>query len=140
MDKKKKVIIGVVALIGIILIVIAILLFTSGSKSYTITYDTNGGNLITSDIVKEGEKINKPTTPTKEGYTFVRWEYLNTEYDFTTPVTGDMTLKAIWEENKPEVKYVISFEVEGQTKQLEVSTLDRNAVDSLGFEEKDGYD
>ena len=67
---------------------------------YTITFDTNGGSPIDSIVVADNTTIEKPSDPTKEGYTFEYWELDGEEYDFTTPVTEEMTLTAIWKENK----------------------------------------
>ncbi len=42
--------------------------------SYEITFDSNGGNYTPdSQTVRHGKKIEKPTDPTKEGYTFNGW-------------------------------------------------------------------
>ena len=67
---------------------------------YTITFDTKGGSPIDSIVVADNTTIEKPSDPTKEGYTFEYWELDGEEYDFTTPVTEEMTLTAIWKENK----------------------------------------
>ena len=38
--------------------------------------------------------------PTRNGYTFVRWELNGVPYDFSTPVTGNITLTAVWAKNE----------------------------------------
>ena len=67
---------------------------------YTITFDTDGGTSIDSIVVANNDTLEKPTSPTKEGYTFLYWELDGEEYDFTTKVTSDITLTAVWKENK----------------------------------------
>ena len=76
---------------------------------YTVTFNTNGGTgAFASQTVEEGQKVTNPVTetnvPTKEGYTFKYWSLTNAEgaeeYNFNTAVTGDITLYAIYEENK----------------------------------------
>ena len=67
---------------------------------YTITFDTDGGSSIDSIVVANNDTLEEPASPTKEGYTFLYWELDGEEYDFTTKVTSDITLTAIWEENK----------------------------------------
>ena len=138
MNNKAKVIAGVCAVVGIVSIIVAFLL--SGSKTYTITFDTDGGNNIPMQEVKKGEMVSKPVNPTKEGYTFIRWEYQNMAYDFTTSVTSDMTLKARWEKNQEEVKYKITFKIDGNTKEIEVSDVKEINLDILNFEEKEGFE
>ncbi len=72
---------------------------------YTVTYKANNGE---EDVVLptiEGEKVEKPEDPTKEGFNFKGWfsdEALTKAYDFDTTVTGDVTLYAKWEAIKTE--------------------------------------
>ena len=66
---------------------------------YTISFDTDGGSSIDSVVVKSGEKIDKPDNPSKDGYSFVNWEYEGREYNFDNGVTSNLTLKAIWKKN-----------------------------------------
>ena len=64
----------------------------------TIEFDVNGGNETFEDqVVCVDSLVTKPTDPTKEGYTFKGWYNGDDEYDFTTPVTANMTLTAKWE-------------------------------------------
>lgn len=68
--------------------------------SYTVTFDVNGGNeTIADQTVESGKLITKPADPTKEGHIFVGWLLNGKEYDFNTPVTGNITLNASWTEN-----------------------------------------
>lgn len=67
--------------------------------SYLVTFSTAGGSEVESQTVKEGDKATRPTDPTRSGYTFNGWTLDGAAYDFTTPVTGDITLVAQWTEN-----------------------------------------
>ena len=70
--------------------------------TYTIAFDSDGGTLVEEQIVSEGGFIERPTDPTKEGFTFKEWfsELLEKAWDFLVDfVSGDDTLVAIWEEN-----------------------------------------
>lgn len=69
---------------------------------YTITFDASGGTPIDSIVVKEEEQVPEPTAPTRDGYTFVEWQLNGEKYDFSTPVTEEITLTAIWKETKNE--------------------------------------
>ena len=140
MDKKVKY--TVCALIGAAFLML-VLFFVVGEKKpeYTIAFDSNGGSNITSQVVVEGEKVVKPSNPTKENSNFVRWEYQDKEYDFNSKVTENMTLKAIWEGNTPEEKhYDVMFVVDGVTKTLSISKITEEELAKLGFEEKEGYE
>lgn len=68
-------------------------------EHYTVTFDYDNGNNNTTQNVTEGDTVTKPTDPTKEGYTFVEWQLNGNTYDFTKPVTSNITLKAKYEEN-----------------------------------------
>ena len=64
---------------------------------FTVTFDTNGGSEIAPVILYEGDKVDKPLTPSKTGHIFLGWLLNGTEYDFNSAVTGDITLVANWE-------------------------------------------
>ena len=75
-------------------------LTASGDAIYVVTFDTNGGSTIDDGLVEIGDKVIRPTDPTKAGYEFVNWyidEQLTTAYDFDLEVTNNMTLYAKWE-------------------------------------------
>ena len=138
MSKNLKIIITLCFSVGIILILFVIFgLFKD--KTYTVTFDTKGGNYIPSVEVKSGEKVTKPTDPIKEGFYFDYWEYEGNEYDFTSKVEKNMTLEANWKELEHEV-YTLTFTVDGKTETLEVSSVSEIDLEELTFEEKNGYE
>ena len=52
--------------------------------------------------VADGETVARPANPVCEGWTFLGWytdTQLTQEFDFSTPVTADMTLYAKWQQN-----------------------------------------
>jgi uncharacterized repeat protein (TIGR02543 family) len=73
---------------------------------YTVTFDSNGGSKVVNKLVGSGEKVTKPTNPIKSGYKFIAWLLNDKEYDFNTPVTGNITLVAKWEQNSYTLKAV----------------------------------
>lgn len=74
-------------------------------KRYTVTFDANGKDAAMPDSqrVKEGKVATEPSTkPQCKGYTFAGWytdEACAQAYDFSTPVTADLTLYAKWTKN-----------------------------------------
>jgi uncharacterized repeat protein (TIGR02543 family) len=70
------------------------------TKTYSITFDSNGGSNVKTETIAENNVVNKPTDPTKDGYTFIEWQLDGKTYDFNTKVISDITLKAKWEEKK----------------------------------------
>ncbi len=73
--------------------------------SHTVTFDTNGGNAIASQTVDDKGKAKEPTAPTRDSWTFAGWYLNGVEYDFTTPVTQDITLKAGWKRVAPSMEF-----------------------------------
>ena len=75
---------------------------TTVTPKHTVSFDTDGGTRVESQKVLDGETAQIPTAPTKDGYEFVAWYLGNAEFDFATPITENLTLTAIWEENTEE--------------------------------------
>ncbi len=69
-------------------------------KIYIVKFDTDGGNSIDNQLIKEKGTVVKPSNPTKDGYTFVEWQLDGKEFDFNTKITKDITLKAKWQKNE----------------------------------------
>lgn len=61
----------------------------------TVTYQVNGVDYA-KQVLRSGTAATKPNDPTNDGYVFVGWYNGDTPYDFTSPVTGDITLTAKW--------------------------------------------
>lgn len=135
-DKRKFIIFGLLGL-GALLILLFFIVGT-GSKEYTVAFNSDGGSAIPEQKVKSGEKVVKPTDPEKENYKFVKWLYDNVEYDFNKEVTSDMTLVASWEEIENN-KYDVVFVVDGVEKTLSISELNDEVIESLGYAPKEGY-
>ncbi|WP_235305952.1 InlB B-repeat-containing protein [Porphyromonas canoris] len=104
-----------IALLGIVLIC-----FTScKSKNdpgedvktyYTVTFNADGGTPVPpAQRVEKGKTATVPSpAPTKQNFLFVAWSLDGTNaYDFQTPVTKDITLKAKWQEESPDEDLVI---------------------------------
>ena len=78
------------------------------AKTFTISFDVEGVDAIT---VKEGEtaESQKPADPTKDGYSFECWQNGDAAYDWTQPVTSDLSLTAKW----TLTEYTITYRPEG---------------------------
>jgi hypothetical protein len=68
-------------------------------KKYTVSFNSNGGSAVPSQSVNYNSKASMPESePTKTGYDFDGWDF-----DFNTPITKNITIKAKWKEiNTPE--------------------------------------
>ncbi|MCV6608794.1 MAG: InlB B-repeat-containing protein [Campylobacterales bacterium] len=67
--------------------------------TYTVTFDVDGGSAVSSLDIVSGNTATKPTDPTKTNATFEGWysdSGLTSSFDFTTAISGDITLYAKW--------------------------------------------
>ena len=80
---------------------------SEADKTFTVSFDTGSESKIDTQTVVENEVAVLPKEPAKDGYTFKGWMFGNSEYDFKTPVTKDIVLKAKWEINTYEVNFVV---------------------------------
>lgn len=70
---------------------------------YSVNFE-NDGTLLSSQEVKENEKITKPTNPSKEGFIFKGWYLEDKEWKFESDVViNNITLQAKYEKKKFEV-------------------------------------
>jgi len=77
--------------------------FTETTRTYTVTFDSNGGSDVDSVTVEYGLAIDKPKNPTRSGYNFNGWyldDEFDNEYDFDSIVTEDFILYADWGKKK----------------------------------------
>ncbi|MDD6995766.1 MAG: InlB B-repeat-containing protein [Candidatus Borkfalkiaceae bacterium] len=71
------------------------------AKVYTVTFDTQGGSSVDSQVVEEESYITKPEDPVKEGYVFLGWvDADGNEFDFNAAITSDVTVVANWKAEK----------------------------------------
>ena len=73
---------------------------TTEEKEYSVTFNTNGGNVIESVKVKEGEKLVLPEDPIKTDFKFIGWyedSAFKVEFDEDKEIKANITLYAKWE-------------------------------------------
>lgn len=81
---------------------------------YNVTFDSNGGSNVSNQSVQNGQKVNRPADPTKEGYTFLGWykdSQFNNSFNFDNEiVTSDLTLYAQFGQNTDgKNEFTVSF-------------------------------
>ena len=100
------------------------LVATWKEKTYTVTFDTDGGSEIKAEEVKIKGSVKEPKAPTKNGWKFVEWQLEGEKYDFKAEVTEDITLMAIWKLEKTYTKEEsITKKINGQNVKIEFRTL-----------------
>lgn len=113
--ENKKLLFGLLGALVVIAIIIVVIILTLGSKKYTISFNTDGGNSLESITAKEKETITLPIA-VKEGYIFNGWtnesgEIIPSMY----VVTKDITLKATWISETADT-ITIKFDTDGGSK------------------------
>ena len=63
---------------------------------YTVSLRLQRGSAVADQSVAFEDVASEPTAPTRTGYDFAGWFSGGDAYDFTTPVTGPVTLTAHW--------------------------------------------
>ena len=106
-------------------------------NSYKVSYYNEGVKYIEDQKINYGENALKPNTdPSKIGYTFKYWSIKENgeEYEFSTKITKDITLYAVYEINKYTVTY-INEGVEYHKETAEYGSI----VTSIQDPTKEGY-
>ena len=106
---------------------------------HAVTFVDELNNKQATATVEEGLTVQKPADPAHDGYVFKGWSTSKDEfvaYDFTAPVTGDVTLYAHYEVSVYTVTLVNKFTEETSTVEVEHGEkLEQPAAPAL-----DGYE
>ena len=102
--------------------------------AYTVTFQSEGGSEVASQI-RANTPAAQPDNPTKEGHTFIGWYNGESEWDFETPVTADLTLTAKWQLNQ----YTITFKPENGGQDIVIKQDYGTAITAPANPTKTGY-
>ena len=100
----------------------------------TVTFQSEGGSEVASQI-RANTPADQPADPTKEGYTFIGWYNGESEWNFETPVTADLTLTAKWQVNQ----YTITFKPENGGQDIVIKQDYGTAITAPANPTKTGY-
>ncbi len=109
-------------------------------KMRTVTFDANGhGTAPAPQTVEDGKTALRPSDPSEDGWTFGGWyleEACTNAFDFSTPVTADITLYAKWNKAGEAVYTVVagsgSIWTKGGTSSITI-TVKRSVADDTCF-------
>lgn len=107
---------------------------------YDVIFNSNGGTNVDTVQVEANTKVQMPTDPVKEGYTFAGWyEDLNltNKYDFETLINKTTHIYAKW--NPVPVKYTVKFDTQGGTEIVDAVVLENTSLDQPSDPNKVGY-
>ena len=108
----KKRMLSILLLCCMVLTLLPTAAFAAGelrdSTNVTVTFDSAGGSAVTPQQVLQGQKVQRPADPIKDGHTFIGWynkadlQYINLpEWNFDYPVFENLELVAQWMEARP---------------------------------------
>lgn len=114
----------------------SLFLFTGCQKTYTITFDANGGVCEIDKVdCKKKETIQVPNKPTREGYNFLYWEKNGSQFNFDEAIISSFTLVAKWEIQK----YNVIFDTDGGTY-IEDQKVEYGKTIKVSNPTKEGYE
>lgn len=88
-------------------------------KHFTVTFESNGGSDVVSQLVADGARAFKPEEPMRERYTFGGWfidPELTKPFSFTTPITADITIYAKWVKGNQDIQVTYAVVGDGSIK------------------------
>ena len=112
---------------------------------FIVMFDSKGGSSVPSQNIQSGKVATKPENPSKEGFTFSGWyadQSLTTIFNFTTPITSNLTLYAKWTYNVPApmpVMYSVTFNTNGGSIVPGISVNSGMTIDKPVNPERSGY-
>ncbi|MCL2271033.1 MAG: InlB B-repeat-containing protein, partial [Treponema sp.] len=86
-----------------------------------VTFNSNGGSKVESQVVFKGEKVRKPANPVRNGYDFEGWFQDNasfkTVWNFDVEPAGNITLHAKWIFR--EIKVITGIKIATQPRRVQ---------------------
>jgi len=107
------------------------------AAKYIVAFDLNGasGTVPKIQMVEyNGIAISPESDPVREHYTFLGWYDGEDVFDFETPITGDLTLKAEWQI----IEYEVTFISHDPDKEVSVTVNSGETVTAPDGFEKEG--
>ena len=104
--------------------------------SCVVTLDFDNGAENQKHVVTTGETFYEPKDPVKEGYDFVGWYKDSEKFDFSTPITENITLKANWDHK---TTYTVTFDTMGGSEVETKEVTKNNLVFKPSDPTRNGY-
>lgn len=110
------------------------------ANDYEVRFITEHGDAPASQNVKYNGTAKDPGKLSAEGYTFIGWytdHTCTTEFNFSTPITGDTKVYAKWEKNAPVLPDTYELNVSGAFVYVDGADVTAPAGDTSLHLEKD---
>lgn len=109
------------------------------ARTHTVTWDYAHDGLTGVTTITDGQPVPEPAKPARPGYEFAGWRLDGRAYDFTAPVTRDLTLVAAWRDATP-ATHTVSFDTTGGSPVGPVTVRDGNAIAKPAAPTRDGHE
>ena len=83
-----------------------ITVYAKVEPGHWLHFDSDGGTYVAPQFYSADATTAAPNVVTKPGYTFSHWEYNGTKFEFGSPLTENITLKAHWNA-KADTQYTV---------------------------------
>ena len=136
LENKRK--IWIVGFISLFIISVISVIFININKRYTVTFDTDGGSVISAIVVKKNKTLELPDDPVKEGYEFSGWLLDNYTFNSDMKITKNITLKANWSMVLTN-DYIVKFDSDGGTEVKDITLKENEPLKLPSSPTKEGY-
>lgn len=110
---------------------------STSAGSHTVSFNLNySGAANSSKTVENNTAVARPADPTRAGYSFAGWytdSNGSTAYNFSSPVTGDLTLYAKWTQQGKGESYTVVFNAAGGSPVPTNVTVNESGSYQIGF-------
>lgn len=122
------------ALSVFLLILVLGVLVSCGDKKVKVRFDAKNDTPIVEVVIKEGETVERPEEPSKDGYIFDNWYVDGEKFDFNKPINKDVTIIAVWEKAS-----MVNFHYyEGKVER--VPAIPGQKLQPIDVVEREGYE
>lgn len=104
---------------------------------YKVTFNSNGGSIVESVTTGLKKEIEKPDDPVRVGYQFMGWYLDGKKFNFSSKIEENITLTAVWEEER-EVIYSVLFDSLSDDD-YEIEVKEGEIISEVPTPEREGY-
>lgn len=125
-----------------IIATIALIIYSAVNGGFQVSFDTDGGSAVETQVLRYGDTVAEPEAPTKPGYEFAGWKVADTGtgWNFALDtVSGSLTLVAQW----TPAQIIVKLDPDGGTlpagTEAELSVTYGEQYGPLPVPEREGY-
>ncbi|MDR0647987.1 MAG: InlB B-repeat-containing protein, partial [Synergistaceae bacterium] len=112
----------------------------ASAPTYTVTFDSQGGNAVAQINPPQNTTITEPAVPTRSGYSFIGWyreaACINAWNFSSDTVTANITLYAKW---TPTPTYTVTFDSQGGSAVAQMNPPQNTTITEPAAPTRSGY-